>query len=121
MAINFKSYILTSLYPRLLIAGHYSGCHQLDERSFHIGIRKFPVCARCTGIAIGLPLGVALLALHIKVVWFALIVMAFPMVIDGVAQLVTKYESNNMRRFITGLLFGVGIMHAMILAIERVL
>lgn len=53
--------------------------------------------------------------------WFALIVMAFPMVIDGVAQLVTKYESNNMRRFITGLLFGVGIMHAMILAIERVL
>jgi len=27
----------------------YAICHRLDERSFHIGERQLPLCARCTG------------------------------------------------------------------------
>ena len=31
----------------------YSVCHQIDLRSFHIGERQFPLCARCTGQFLG--------------------------------------------------------------------
>jgi Predicted membrane protein (DUF2085) len=32
-------------------------CHQRDERSFHREAIAFPVCARCTGLYLGAPLG----------------------------------------------------------------
>ena len=32
-----------------------------------------------------------------------------PLIIDGFTQALTSYESNNIRRFITGVLFGYGI------------
>jgi uncharacterized membrane protein len=34
-------------------------CHQRAERSFHVRGVAMPVCARCTGLYAGLPLGVA--------------------------------------------------------------
>ena len=52
-----------------------------------------------------LPLGVAFLIL-------------VPMVVDGLVQMFTSYESNNRRRFITGFLFGFGLM--MLFAIHTV-
>jgi uncharacterized membrane protein len=27
----------------------YAICHRIDERSFHMGVRQLPLCARCTG------------------------------------------------------------------------
>ena len=41
------------IYERLMILGSNSGCHQLPNRSFYINGKKFPVCARCTGVFIG--------------------------------------------------------------------
>jgi uncharacterized membrane protein len=38
-------------------AGHL--CHQKPERSFHSGDRSLPVCARCTGLYLSAPLGLA--------------------------------------------------------------
>jgi len=32
-------------------------CHQLPERSFHLGATQLPVCARCLGIYAGLAIG----------------------------------------------------------------
>jgi uncharacterized membrane protein len=32
-------------------------CHQLPERSFHLGAAQLPVCARCLGIYAGLGIG----------------------------------------------------------------
>lgn len=37
------------------------------------------------------------------------LVMLIPMIVDGVIQMKTSYESNNRRRFITGFLFGYGL------------
>jgi uncharacterized membrane protein len=34
-------------------------CHQRADRSFHVGGAQLPVCARCTGIYLGAPVGVA--------------------------------------------------------------
>jgi uncharacterized membrane protein len=33
-------------------------CHQKDARSFHLGATPLPVCARCTGLYLGAPVGV---------------------------------------------------------------
>ena len=38
------------------------------------------------------------------------VLLLFPMIIDGIIQIITSYESNNTKRFITGLLFGYGIV-----------
>ena len=31
----------------------YAVCHRIDVRSFHLGDRQIPVCARCTGQYLG--------------------------------------------------------------------
>lgn len=35
----------------------YAVCHRIDLRSFHIGLRQMPLCARCTGQYLGAMLG----------------------------------------------------------------
>jgi uncharacterized membrane protein len=99
-----KPLFLAKVYPKLLVVGSHM-CHQRPERSFFFGFRKYPVCARCTGVYLTAPLGVASVLLPIPPLVYG--VLAAPLVIDGVTQLVTKYESTNSRRFITGALFGV--------------
>lgn len=93
------------------------GCHCRKERSFHWKGQQFPICARCTGELAGMivslfscfffriPLGVAIFIL-------------IPMVIDGLVQMFTSYESNNQRRFISGFFFGFGLI--MLVAIHTV-
>ena len=85
-------------------------CHRKPERSFFWKGKQFPLCARCTGINLGyivLPLflfGV----IRIPLVWtIALIV---PTYIDGLIQAYFNIESTNSRRFITGLMSGIGTM-----------
>jgi uncharacterized membrane protein len=41
----------------------YAVCHRMEERSFHIGERQLPMCARCTGMYIGAFIG---LILHLR-------------------------------------------------------
>jgi uncharacterized membrane protein len=31
----------------------YAVCHRIDLRSFHLGVRELPLCARCTGMYLG--------------------------------------------------------------------
>lgn len=35
----------------------YAVCHQIDLRSFHLGERRLPLCARCSGMYLGAMLG----------------------------------------------------------------
>jgi uncharacterized membrane protein len=35
----------------------YAVCHRIDVRSFHLGVRQLPLCARCTGMYLGAMLG----------------------------------------------------------------
>ena len=48
-------------------------------------------------------------------VWMTLVMMV-PMIADGFIQLKTRYESTNPRRFVTGLLFGYGLMALFIIS-----
>ena len=93
------------IYKKLMVIGRATGCHQLPERSFSFRGKQFPVCARCTGVFIGEVLGIFLFEVgeisNIIAVVFSLIMFA-----DWFVQYKFHYESNNIRRLITGLLCG---------------
>ncbi len=88
----------------------FSACHRMPSRSFFWRGRQFPVCARCTGIHVGY----LTMPLFLFSVWTLslgwTIALMLPTYIDGSAQAFLGKESNNRRRFITGLLSGVGLM-----------
>lgn len=85
------------------------GCHCREDRSFYYKGQKFPICARCTGELVGMILSLfSCFFFRLSIVFSALLLL--PMIIDGVVQAISSYESNNAKRFITGLLFGYGFM-----------
>ena len=88
-------------------------------RSFHIGHHQIPVCARCLGLIFGLPIGVLTAALGIIFSrWFGAVCW-IPLVLDGGTQEMGFRLSNNVFRFITGLLAGIGTGAFLILWIIR--
>lgn len=91
------------------------GCHCLDSRSFHYKGVKFPICARCTGELVGIMTGV-ILWFVIRLPLYTYVIFLIPMVIDGSVQMFSSYESNNLKRFLTGLLFGYGLISLFIIS-----
>ena len=90
----------------------YCGCHQMPERSFFIGDYQLPLCARCTGIVIGHVLGIVVSFFHRLP--FLCLLGTIPLMVDGLVQEFTSYESTNRRRLCTGILYGFGVMSACI-------
>ncbi|RKM62831.1 MULTISPECIES: DUF2085 domain-containing protein [unclassified Butyrivibrio] len=85
------------------------GCHCRSDRSFYYKGHQFPICARCTGELIGVLSSVILFWFWKPSVLISFIMM-IPLIADGFIQRLTSYESTNLRRVITGVLFGIGIM-----------
>lgn len=83
-------------------------CHQMYERSFSYKGYQFPVCARCTGIFVGNIVGIALYIINIKISIITGLALILIMAIDGLLQLFKIKASTNKRRFITGILAGIG-------------
>ena len=85
-------------------------CHQKSERSFYLNGNQMPFCSRCTGIWLGLAIGLGFMffykvELDNKFV-YAIIIGLAPIGIDGFGQLFGFWESTNIIRLITGLLSG---------------
>jgi uncharacterized membrane protein len=114
----------------------YAVCHRIDERSFHIGTRQLPLCARCTGMYLGALLGLVFLTFTAPkragmpskglMIPLALMVIAFG--VDGTnsyltlmkgigtsffSNIPTLYEPNNTLRLLTGT--GMGLVIAIVL------
>jgi len=85
-------------------------CHRRPDRSFFWRGKQFPVCARCTGVYFGY-LSFPLFVFDVMSinVWWSLC-MIIPTCIDGITQAYCHRESNNLIRFTTGMLAGVGSM-----------
>lgn len=92
------------------------GCHTRSDRSFYINNKKFPICARCTGELIGI-LFSPLLFIFFKLDIFINLLLMLPLILDGFIQLLTKYESNNLKRLVTGILFGFALTNLFIISI----
>ena len=91
------------------------GCHCRDDRSFHWKGKRFPICARCTGELIGMLAAIPGWFLLRPTVGSCILIM-IPMVADGFIQLRTSYESTNLRRVLTGLLFGYSLTSLFIIS-----
>ena len=96
------------LWEWLMIWGARMGCHQMPERSFFWHGRQFPVCARCTGVAVASILLLPMfLACHISA--SVAILLCLVMLVDWGLQYLGILESNNVRRLITGYCGGLGV------------
>lgn len=97
---------------------HFFGraiCHQIEDRSLLASGKTLSVCARDTGIYLGILSSFTYLFLFkrnqiitiptIKVSFLLLLFMV-PMMIDGLGSYTHLFESNNERRLLTGLGFG---------------
>lgn len=108
----------------------YAVCHQIDLRSFHIGDRAMPLCARCSGMYLGAVLSIVFLSIlspkHAgspsKLIMFLSGALVFLFVLDGVNSYLnlpffpsapSLYAPNNVTRLLTGT--GMGIVLAVIL------
>ena len=120
MVTSYKRFIIDKVYPLALRWGNKT-CHQADDRSFHIGVRKFPVCTRCTGIYVGAFVSIVISFWLQSPILFA--AMLLPMILDGTIQYFTEYRSTNGKRFITGAVFGygaVGLVASAVAALIRI-
>ena len=80
------------------------GCHQIRERTFQQAFKYLQICSRCSGMLIGVFIMMLLSKLNINQHWFLLGMI--PITVDGLSQRYLNYNSTNIRRFFTGLLFG---------------
>lgn len=88
----------------------YWGCHQLPQRSFFVKGYQLPICARCCGILLGYIISFILIILNIHFNPLFSLIIILPMGLDGIIQFLTSYESNNIKRIITGLISGIGFI-----------
>ncbi len=87
-------------------------CHQIPERSFHIGEHQFAVCSRCFGVYFGLVAGLLIYPIWRRIddieplprKWLLLSIV--PMGIDWSLTIFDIWENNHASRFITGLILG---------------
>ncbi len=91
-------------------------CHQLPQRSFFLFGHKLAVCARCTGVYLGLFVGGVFAALLLsfgamqKPLGMGVFLVALaPAFVDGTTQLVGLRQSTNVLRLATGFLAGAAV------------
>jgi uncharacterized membrane protein len=100
-------------------------CHQKVERSYFINGNQMPFCSRCTGIFLGLPLGLMLsmfLSNKIRLtnrMVIVILLLILPLGIDGTLQLFGLWESKNIIRITTGALTGIAAAIAISLIIDE--
>ncbi|MNX97087.1 hypothetical protein D3C86_1294370 [compost metagenome] len=95
-------------------------CHRLSERSFFLDGRQFHLCARCTGIVLGLlfsPFAISCKSLFLPVFLASLCLVA----VDGYTQLLGWRESNNFLRCFTGLFLGLSALPTVVSLSEQIL
>jgi uncharacterized membrane protein len=101
----------------------YAVCHRIALRSFHLGERPLPLCARCSGMYLGAMLGMAYqvqkgcragMPARQVLIFLGLLVLAFA--VDGMNSFLslfpgfpTLYTPNNTIRLITGTWMGLVI------------
>ncbi len=103
----------------------YAVCHRIDLRSFQLGDRQLPLCARCTGMFLGSLIALVVFLIRkpraglLPPTWMLAILVAFGVVwaFDGVNSYLHLfpnaphlYTPHNAMRLITGALVGLSIM-----------
>jgi uncharacterized membrane protein len=113
-------------------------CHQIAERSFHVDGAQLPVCARCTGIYVGLAIAAlcatvavpgcdaaasgrprqGLVHVHSRLRW-VLVFGALPTLLTVFAEWAGIWQPSNVVRAIAGAPLGSAVALALIAAIRE--
>jgi uncharacterized membrane protein len=98
-------------------------CHGKVERCLELFGVPMPICARCTGIYVGLLAGLALFPfmrwLRERTMRTVACIAVVPLGLDGVTQLLGFRESVNPLRIATGLIAGMAFGLWILSAVER--
>jgi uncharacterized membrane protein len=113
----------------------YAVCHRIDSRSYHIGVRELPLCARCTGTFLAAILGAAFLVAIGRgrsatwpPAWIAglLAISIIPWGLDGLNSYLTffpqiphLYAPQNWLRLTTGTYLGLAVSALFLPAINQ--
>lgn len=100
--------------------GDNSGCHQIPERCFKVRGYIFPICARCTGVALGQLAALASGLLGLRVPAVVCLILLAVMAADWLFQRLGLKESTNPRRLITGLMAGFGLFQIYFLIFDLI-
>ena len=84
-------------------------CHRITDRCFTYRGKPMPICARCLGVLFGQVIAIAALLLFRLPSWPLAVALMVPMAADWSLQRYLSLLSNNPRRFITGILGGLGL------------
>lgn len=119
MMIALQSFLPKELQFSFAIIGKVPLCNRNKDSALAIGIFVFPLCWRCTCMLLFYILGMICLNLtHLRkkiislpIIYSMIICITFilPLIIDGSLQYFFDIESNNLRRILTGSLFGIGV------------
>ncbi len=88
-------------------------CHQLPERSLHLGAHRLAVCSRCFGVYFGLLAGLLAYPLWRRIddidplPRFWLFLSLIPIGLDWSLTFFGIWENTHLSRFLTGLILGV--------------
>lgn len=97
------------VHKYLFRIGTATGCHQDPNKSFFIKGYQVPLCARCCGIWAGYTFGLISVK-FINMPIILCILMLIIMFYDWYIQNLTIRDSTNLRRFVTGVCYGVAII-----------
>jgi uncharacterized membrane protein len=87
----------------------YWHCHRLPERSFSVSNRQFHICARCTGLVLGIALIPLFIVISEQFRPFFL-VGVFIFFFDGLTQLAGLRKSTVLMRLLTGFFFPLSLL-----------
>lgn len=108
------------LWIKSMNIGSRLGCHQRADRSFFVRGYQFPVCARCTGVTVGYIAALIMIIAGVRLNWIWILALCGVMGLDWGIQRIGLKESNNIRRLITGIVGGIGVLYVYFCAFSGV-
>lgn len=104
LALVFVFILLIQLIFRRPYLKIIFGCHSRIDRSVKCTHKHLGICARCLGIYLGIILMVFITRFDFN--YLILLPFSLFLIIDGLLQDKTTYQSNNIKRLISGIMFG---------------
>lgn len=104
--------IIKNLKTNLFGVGKIPLCNSKEERAPKIFGFVFPLCYRCIGLIIGGLLGSSMYSngvLNYKNNLTFILMLGLPFLLDTLAQNMLKKISTNIKRLLTGILFGIAL------------
>ena len=112
---------ITKIFVDNVYLHKFIGCHRLSDRSFFACNRQFHICARCTGLFVGMFVSVILVLLPIRnYIAFLFPVFFGILLLDGLTQQFKLRKSNNSLRFFTGITTSATFLPFLLLILTKI-